>query len=94
MGKTYTVSEMRLIERVAAAMYETPDPTEPDFEPSKWPPTHREDRAWWMAHATAAFNAVQQERQNRFIAESSAAYPDVEPDEAARILDELRNKES
>lgn len=47
-----------LIERVAAAMYVLPDPNEPDYEPSPWPPTHPDDHAWWMAHAKAAINAI------------------------------------
>jgi len=49
-----------LIERVAAAMYVTPDPTEPDYEPKPWPPTHPDDHAWWMAHAKAAINAIKE----------------------------------
>lgn len=49
-----------LIEKVAAAMYVTPDPNEPDYEPSQWPPTHPDDHAWWMAHAKAAINAIKE----------------------------------
>lgn len=51
---------MDLIERVAAAMYTTPDPNDPDAPIAPWPPTHPDDHAWWMTHAKAAINAIKE----------------------------------
>lgn len=51
---------MDLIERVALAMYETPDPTEPEYAGSQWPPTHPEDLARWLSWAKAAINAIKE----------------------------------
>lgn len=47
-----------LIERVASAMYTLPDPNDPDYVPSPWPPRHPDDHAMWMAYAKAAINAM------------------------------------
>lgn len=55
-----TVTPWVLIERVAAAMYVLPDPNEPDAPIHPWPPTHPDDHAWWMAHAKAAINAIEE----------------------------------
>lgn len=55
-----TVTPWVLIERVAAAMYVLPDPTDPDAPIAQWPPTHPDDHAWWMAHARAAINAIKE----------------------------------
>lgn len=51
---------MTLVERVAAAMYEAPDP---DGTPSSttWPPRHPDDRAWWVTRAEAALEALKAE---------------------------------
>lgn len=82
---------MNLVERVAAAMYETPDPGDDEVF-STWPPTHPEDLAWWLTRAQTAIDTITKEQQNMFIAESSAAYPDVDPEEAGRLVDEARHQ--
>lgn len=45
---------------VAAAMYEAPDPAEPEIAKTPWPPTHPEDLAWWLTRAQAAINAIKE----------------------------------
>ena len=49
---------MDLVERVAAAMYEAPDPADPNAPVTTWPPTHPDDLAWWLTRAQAAINAI------------------------------------
>lgn len=60
MNSTHSVSEARRIERVAAAMFNAPDPAEPDHIGSQWPPSHPEDHAWWLSRAEAAINALKE----------------------------------
>lgn len=49
---------MDLTERVAKAMFEAPDPSDPDAPLDPWPPSHPEDLAWWISRAQAAVNAI------------------------------------
>lgn len=50
---------MPLTERVAAAMYDAPDPSDPLHVPAdRWPPSHPDDVAWWMTRAQAAINTI------------------------------------
>lgn len=65
-----------LIERVAAAMYTTPDPNDPDAPIHPWPPTHPDDHAWWMAHAKAAINAQAEWNREHLMAENLRAFED------------------
>lgn len=57
---------MDLIERVAAAMYNAPDPCscaacdDPDATVCVWPPSHPIDLAWWLSRAKAAINAIKE----------------------------------
>lgn len=46
--------------RVAAAMFNTPDPTDPEERTYSWPPSHPDDVAWWLTRAQAAINAVKE----------------------------------
>lgn len=57
--RTHSVSEARRIERVAAAMFNTPDPGEDEVF-STWPPTHPDDLAWWLNLAEAAIAAMKE----------------------------------
>ncbi len=60
MSETHSASEARRIERVAAAMFNAPDPAEPDYTGSQWPPSHPEDLAWWLNLAEAAIDALKE----------------------------------
>ena len=53
-------ADMNLTERVAAAMYETPDPADPNLLVPPWPPTHEEDLAWWLTLAQTAINTIKE----------------------------------
>lgn len=59
-SRTHSVSEARRIERVAAAMFNAPDPDEPAAKNLTWPPTHPDDLAWWLTRAEAAINAIKE----------------------------------
>lgn len=49
---------MNLTERVAAAMFNTPDyPNQPKYF---WPPSDPDDLAWWLSRAEAAINAMKE----------------------------------
>lgn len=54
MDGTHTVTEARLIEKVAAAMFESPHPDDVEDTADTWPPNHPDDRAWWINLATVA----------------------------------------
>lgn len=43
-----------LVRSTAKAMYEAPDPDEPDYVPTPWPPRHPDDERYWLGLATAA----------------------------------------
>lgn len=51
---------MDLINHVAAAMFNAPDPTDPDAPFDPWPPSHPDDLAWWLTRAQAAINAMKE----------------------------------
>lgn len=51
---------MNMVERVAAAMFNAPDPADPDWVGSQWPPSHPDDRVWWLTRAEAAINALKE----------------------------------
>lgn len=51
---------MDLVERVAAAMYEAPDPDDPENTLCPWPPSHPTDRAWWMSRARVAIETLKE----------------------------------
>lgn len=42
---------MNIRERLAKAMYEAPYDNEP--ADAEWPPSHPEDRKWWLSRADA-----------------------------------------
>lgn len=48
-----------LIERVAKAMFEAPDPDDPEASVCPWPPKHPDDLAWWISRARAAINTLE-----------------------------------
>ncbi|MGW9268365.1 hypothetical protein [Microbacterium sp. NPDC055599] len=50
-----------LIERVARAMYEAPDPDDPEETICPWPPTQPDDHAWWISRAQVAVNTIKGE---------------------------------
>lgn len=50
-----------LIERVAKAMFEAPDPDDPEETVCPWPPNHPDDLAWWITRAQAAINTIKGE---------------------------------
>lgn len=54
------IAPPNLTVRVAAAMYNAPDPDEPAAKNLTWPPSHPEDLAWWMTRAEAAINAIKE----------------------------------
>lgn len=54
------MNEQELVESVAKAMYEAPDPSEPDYMPSAWPPAHPDDRAYMLNMAKCAIDAVRE----------------------------------
>ena len=51
---------MDMVERVAAAMFEAPDPAEPDAPVTPWPPKHPDDLAWWLTRAQTAINTLKE----------------------------------
>lgn len=51
---------MNLVERVAVAMYEAPDPADPNVPAIPWPPAHEEDLAWWLNLAQTAINTIKE----------------------------------
>lgn len=51
---------MDLTERVAAAMFNAPDPTGPEERSYSWPPENPDDVAWWLTRAKAAINAIKE----------------------------------
>lgn len=55
---------MELIEKVAAAMFESPHPDDVEGTANSWPPNHPDDRAWWINLATVAVEAGQIKRSD------------------------------
>lgn len=53
-------AEQELIEFVAKAMFESPDPLDATYEPKPWPPSHHEDRAYMLNMAKCAIDAVRE----------------------------------
>ena len=53
-------AEQELIEFVAKAMFESPDPLDDTYEPKPWPPSHHEDRAYMLNMAECAIDAVRE----------------------------------
>lgn len=52
---------MDLIERVAEAMFNAPDPRDPEQLYDFWPPCHPDDREWWMSRAQAAVEEIRRQ---------------------------------
>ncbi|MEW2011514.1 hypothetical protein AB0300_18825 [Microbacterium sp. NPDC078814] len=50
-----------LTNRVAAAMFEAPDPDDPEETVCPWPPNHPGDLAWWISRAQVAINTIKGE---------------------------------
>ena len=53
-------AEQELVEYVAKAMYESPDPLDETYEPEPWPPSHPDDRAYMLNMAEHAIRAVRE----------------------------------
>mgnify|MGYP003437599197 FL=1 len=51
---------VQMVGRVAAAMYNAPDPNDPDAPSDPWPPSHLNDLAWWMTRAQAAVHTIRE----------------------------------
>lgn len=82
-----------LIERVAAAMYEAPDPDDPEETICPWPPTQTDDRAWWISRAQVAIRVIDATRFEALRTANLAAFEAFAAD-ATHSRPHTRSKEN